>query len=328
MPTWKGKKTILKPIRVVFMGTPEFAVPALQALIDADDIDVVGVVTQPDRPAGRGRKVQFSPVKELAIEHHLEVYQPEKLRGDEAIDNLVNWDPDVYVVVAYGQILRKAILDIPPYGSVNVHGSLLPKWRGASPIQAAIREGDTVSGITIMLMDEGMDTGPMLAKATVELAPDETAQSLHDKLAAISGPVLLDALRGYISGEIEPAAQDDAQATYTNMISKADGQIDWSHTAVRIDRLVRAFTPWPGAYTYWDGKLLKIKAGRALNDNPNNLRHGEVSIGDPDAPMVIGTGSGRYVPTELQLEGRKAVSAFDFVNGFSEEVDGIILSEN
>ncbi len=310
--------------KVVFMGTPEFAVPVLQALIDAEDFEIAGVVTQPDRPAGRGQQVRLSPVKQLAVDHNLPVYQPAKLRGDEAVAQLTAWSPDVYVVVAYGQILRKSILAIPEYGSVNVHGSILPRWRGASPIQAAIRAGDAETGITIMLMDEGMDTGPMLYKATVMIEPDETAQSLHDKLAAISGETLLKGLRGYLSGDIEPQPQSDDGVTYTNLIKKEDGNIDWSAPAVEIDRLVRAFTPWPGAFTYWNGQLLKIKSGHPLSDNPNKLQPGEVSLNDPAAPLVIGTGNGCYAPHELQLEGRKALNVEDFVNGF-QEIDRVKL---
>lgn len=310
--------------KVVFMGTPEFAVPALQALIDAEDIEITGVVTQPDRPAGRGQQVRVSPVKQLAVGHNRPVYQPAKLRGDEAVAQLTAWSPDVYVVVAYGQILRRSILEIPKYGSVNVHGSILPRWRGASPIQAAIRAGDAETGITIMLMDEGMDTGPMLYKETVAIEPNETAQSLHDKLAAISSETLMKGLRGYLSGDIEPRPQTDDGATYANLIKKEDGNIDWSAPAVEIDRLVRAFTPWPGAFTYWNGQLLKVKSGHPLSENPNKLQPGQVTLHDPAAPLAIGTGSGRYAPHELQLEGRKALSVADFVNGF-QEIDEVVL---
>ena len=306
------------------MGTPEFAVPALQALIEAEDVDITGVVTQPDRPAGRGQQVRLSPIKQVAVDHNLPVYQPAKLRGDEAIAQLTAWSPDVYVVAAYGQILRKSILAIPKYGSVNVHGSILPRWRGASPIQAAIRAGDAETGITIMLMDEGMDTGPMLYKETVAIEPDETAQSLHDKLAAISGETLLRGLRGYLRGDLEPLPQPDDGVTYTNLIKKDDGNIDWSAPAVEIDRLVRALTPWPGAFSSWNSQLLKIKSGRPLGDKANRLKPGQVALHDPAAPLVIGTGSGVYAPHELQLEGRKALSVADFVNGF-QEIDGEIL---
>ncbi len=312
--------------RIVFMGTPEFAVPNLQALISADDMDVVGVVTQPDRPAGRGQKVKMSPVKELAVAHDLPVYQPAKLRGDEAVAQLTAWAPDVYVVVAYGQILRKNILAIPPKGSVNVHGSILPRWRGASPIQAVIKAGDADSGLTIMLMDEGMDTGPMLYKASLPLAEDETAQTLHDKLAAISGETLLTGLRGYLSGEMAPEAQNDELATYASMIKKTDGDINWTESAIEIDRLVRAFTPWPGAYTYWDGTLLKIKSGRPLADAPSDLKSGEVRLNSDFAPFIIGTAQGCYAPDKLQLEGRKAIAVQDFVNGMGQ-IDGAILHQ-
>ena len=310
--------------RVVFMGTPEFAVPSLQALISAADIEVVGVVTQPDRPAGRGQKIKVSPVKALAEAHNLPLYQPEKLRGDDAVTQLTAWQPDIYVVVAYGQILRKNILAIPPRGSVNVHGSILPRWRGASPIQAVIRAGDAESGLTIMLMDEGMDTGPMLYKASITLAPDETAQTLHDKLAEISGETLLTGLRGYFGGTLQLEAQDDELATYATMIKKTDGDIQWTHSALEIDRLVRAFTPWPGAYTYWDNTMLKVKAGQPLTNAPADLKSGEVRLNTDLAPLIIGTAEGCYAPSQLQLEGRKALDITDFVNVMGQ-IDGAIL---
>jgi methionyl-tRNA formyltransferase len=320
----KGENSFV--FRVIFMGTPEFAVPSLQALVEngQDIVRVVGVITQPDRPAGRGQKLQISPVKALAQKFDLPVYQPEKLRGPESIAQLQKWQPDVYVVVAYGQILRQSILSIPPKGSVNVHGSLLPRWRGASPIQAVIRAGDTETGVTIMLMDEGMDTGPMLYKSVIPLASDETAQSLHDKLAAISGEALLKGLLGYLKGELQPQPQDDSLATYTNLLKKEDGEIDWRESAIQIDRTVRAFTPWPGTYTYWQGQLLKIKSGYPLSKLSLPLAPGQVALRVEDALMVIGTGQGCYAPQELQLEGRKALKVTDFVNGMSD-IDGIVL---
>ena len=303
--------------RVVFMGSPDFAVPTLQALLDAEDVAVVGVVTQPDRPAGRGGKVKQTPVKELALAQGIEVYQPEKLRGEEALAKLRSWNADVHIVAAYGQILKQSILDVPPDGSINVHASLLPRWRGAAPIQAAIRAGDAVSGITIMQMDAGLDTGPMLKQAEVALDARETGQSLHDKLAAMGGPLLLEVLRENPA----PQPQDEALVTYAGQIAKEDGRIDWTQSALEIDRQVRAYFPWPGTFTHFDGKLLKIIAGEALASG--SLPPGKVEARG-DLPLVIGTGDGLFAPEVLQLEGKKRLPAADFVNG-NQEIIGAVL---
>lgn len=312
--------------RVVFMGTPEFAVPVLQALIDAPDFQVVGVVTQPDRPAGRGNKLRPSPVKELALVHQIEVFQPEKLRGEAVMEHLAAWQPDVHVVAAYGQILRQAVLDLPRYGSINVHASLLPRWRGAAPIQAAILGGDAETGITIMQMDAGLDTGPMLSKAAVTILPTDTGQTLHDKLAVVGGPLLVETVRGFIAGNIQPQPQDESLSTYAPRIQKEDGQLDWSQSAIEIDRRVRAFDPWPGTFTLWDGQLLKILAGQIVAGGGKRVLPGQVSLKSGVAPLVIGTGEGLYAPTMLQMAGRKAMTAADVVNGFAQ-MDGVILGE-
>jgi methionyl-tRNA formyltransferase len=306
-------------IRVVFMGTPDFAVPTLEALLDVPDMEVAGVVTQPDRPAGRGKTLRQSPVKQLALKAGLPVFQPAKLRGEEVLTQLANWQPDFHVVAAYGQILRQNMLDLPTHGSINVHASLLPRWRGAAPIQAAILAGDTETGVTIMQMDAGLDTGPILKKSDpVRIQPDETGQSLHDKLAELGGPLLVETLRGVLSREIKPQIQDETQATYANRIDKSEGQIVWSESAEAIDRRVRAFTPWPGTFTYLDGDLLKIHAGKPLTGNPKGLKAGEISIEDSAASLVIGTGDGRYAPSRLQLAGRKAMDVDKFLNGMPD----------
>lgn len=310
--------------RVVFMGTPEFAVPTLQALIDAPDFNVVGVVTQPDRPAGRGKQVQQSPTKQLAIQHDIEVFQPEKLRGAEVMAKLRSWYPHFQVVAAYGQILKQAVLDLPEFGSINVHASWLPRWRGAAPIQAAILAGDTQTGITIMQMDAGLDTGPMLSQEAVEILPYDTGETLHNKMAAVGGPLLVATLRGFLAEEIKPQPQDDALATYAPRINKEDGKIEWTQSAIEIDRRVRAFNPWPSAFTTLAGQMLKLHIGFPIAGNPKNLQPGEVSTQDDDAPLVIGTGDGRYAPSRLQLEGRKAIGVVDFLNGVSE-IHGVIL---
>lgn len=301
--------------RVVFMGTPEFAIPPLKALLNDPNFQVVAAITQPDRPAGRGNKLQSSPVKELALEYGIEVFQPERLRGDEILQKLRDWQPDFQVVAAFGQILRQAVLDIPQYGSINVHASLLPRWRGAAPIQASILAGDKVTGITIMQMDAGLDTGPMLTQTEVQITGHDTGESLHDKLALAGGPLLIKTLKGVASGEILPQIQDDTLSTYAPRIKKEDGKIDWTSPAVNIDRLVRAYYPWPAAFSMWNNQLLKILSGYPLANNPQKLPVGVVSLEDKDAPLVIGTGEGRYAVKRLQVAGRNVANAEDFVNG-------------
>lgn len=305
--------------QIVFMGTPEFALPVLSALIAHHT--VIGIVTQPDRPAGRNRQVQPSPVKKLALEHHIPVFQPEKIRRPEAIDELRQWQPDVYIVAAFGQILPQTVLDIPPHGSVNVHASLLPRWRGAAPIQAAIRAGDSETGITIMKMDAGLDTGPILTQRRIAIAPDETGQSLHDKLAQLGADLLIDTLPGYLDGTIQPQPQDDTQATYAPTIKKEEGQIDWSQSAAAIERLIRAFTPWPGAYTLWNGQPLRILSAAT---GPGTAQPGHVT--DWNGSVVIGTGNGLLYPQMVQAAGRSALRIDDFVRGRSDFVNSFLPS--
>ncbi|MEM6282093.1 MAG: methionyl-tRNA formyltransferase [Chloroflexota bacterium] len=303
---------------VIFMGTPDFAVPTLQRLID--EHDVMGVVTQPDRPAGRKNKLRQPPVKELALKHNIPVFQPEKLRKKDNIQQLKNMGiPDVYIVAAYGQILPQSVLDIPAHGSINVHASLLPRWRGAAPIHAAIREGDAETGVTIMLMDAGLDTGPMLSKRAMLIEPDDTGQSLHDKLAALGADLLSETLPQYLNGDITPEPQDDNLSTLSPQIQKEEGAINWENSAESIERMVRAFTPWPGTYTTWDGKRLKILAG---NVAAGSATPGEVT--EKGGRVTIGTGEGLFVPTELQLAGSKAVSVTDFVNGHADFVGAVL----
>ncbi len=294
------------------MGTPDFAVPSLKRLMA--DHDVIGVVTQPDRPVGRKQVLQPPPVKQVAIDNNIPVFQPEKLRKRDAIDRLkAMGTPDVYIVAAFGQILPQEVLDIPAHGSINVHASLLPRWRGASPIQTAIREGDSETGVTIMQMDAGLDTGPMLAKRALPIEPDDTGASLHDKLSVVGADLLAESLSGILSGQVQPQPQDDALATLAPQIRKQEGAIDWSQDAVVIERLVRAFTPWPGTYTTWDGKRLKVLSGSVVS--------GAAAPGDVverGGTVAIGTGDGLYAPTQLQLAGSKAVSVEDFVNGYGD----------
>jgi methionyl-tRNA formyltransferase len=305
---------------IVFMGTPDFAVPALQRLIAAHT--VLAVVTQPDRPAGRNRQLQASPVKQAAEAAGLPVFQPEKIRRPEAVEMLRQWPADLFVVAAFGQILPQTVLDLPHLGSINIHASLLPRWRGAAPIQAAVRAGDAETGITIMRMDAGLDTGPILTQRAIPVAPDETGASLHDKLAVLGGDLLLDTLPGYLDGSITPQPQDDAQATLAPRIRKDEGHIDWSAPAQAIDRTVRAFTPWPGTFSFWDGKLLKIVAGSVARAATAQAAPGTV-VSNHGA-LAIATGDGLYLPTRLQLEGRAAASAAEFVNGYPQFMGAVL----
>lgn len=300
-----------QPYSVVFMGTPDFAVPALRRLIA--HFRVMGVVTQPDRPAGRSRQVQMSPVKQVALDAGIPVFQPEKIRRPEAVEILKQWTPDVYVVAAFGQILPQAVLDIPPHGSVNVHASLLPRWRGAAPIQAVIRAGDAETGVTIMKMDAGLDTGPMLRQRAIPIAPDETGQSLHDKLAELGGDLLIETLPGYLNGSIPPQPQPDEGITLAPRIQKEEGHINWAQDAAQIERTVRAFTPWPGTFTTWNNQGLKILAGHTTR---GGAEPGQVVAIENLA--AVGTGSGLFVPDRLQLEGRKPVSLGEFLRGHEQ----------
>ena len=297
--------------KIVFMGTPEFAVPSLKALLEAHD--VVAVVTQPDRPAGRNRRLRQSPIKELAGAAGIPVFQPRRMREPEAAAKIAKYEADLQVVVAYGQILPQPVLDLAPQGTINVHASLLPRWRGAAPIQAAIRAGDVESGATIMLLDAGLDTGPILSARKLELASDETGQSLHDKLARLGADLLVATLPLYLAGAVTPRPQDDSLATYAPQIKKEQGRIDWSQPAAAIDRQVRAFTPWPGTYTYWNALTLKVLSGYASD---GVAKPGQIV--DRDGLLAIGTGDGLYLPTALQLAGKKRLAVVEFRNGYGD----------
>ncbi len=299
--------------KIVFMGTPEFALPSLSALMATHD--VVAVVTQPDRPAGRKKRLRQSPVKRLAQSAGINIMQPARMRKSNVAEALQAYKADLHVVVAYGQILPQAVLDVPRYGTINVHASLLPRWRGAAPIQAAIRAGERQSGATVMLLDAGLDTGPILAKRALKLLPDETGLSLHDKLAHLGAGLLVETLPHYLSGELDPQPQDESQATYAPQIKKEEGEIDWSKPALSIDRQVRAFTPWPGTYTAWNELTLKVNAGCA---GDGAARVGQVI--EQAGAIAIGTGDGLYFPSELQLAGKKRLTVLEFLNGYGEIV--------
>lgn len=290
------------------MGSPDFALPSLRGL--AANYQVVGVVTQPDRPSGRGREPKAPPVKQLAQTLDLPIIQPEKLRQPEALEQLRNWAPDLVVVAAFGQILRQEVLDLPPHGCINVHASLLPRWRGASPINAAILHGDEETGVTIMKMDAGLDTGPMLAQRAIPIAPEETAGSLFEKLSNLGADLLLETLPEYLAGTLTPVPQPQEGVTYAPMLKKEEGRLDFTSPAVELERRVRAFNPWPGAFMELDGTLLKIhqahsEAGTAAAGQRLVYR---------DQPAVA-TGDGLLILDVLQPAGKKPMSGKAYLAG-------------
>jgi methionyl-tRNA formyltransferase len=294
--------------KVVFMGSPDFALPSLRAL--AKQYEVVGVVTQPDRASGRGREVKMSPVKTLAQELDLPLMQPEKLRTPEAMDQLRAWAPDLIVVAAFGQILKKDVLTLPRYGCINVHASLLPRWRGAAPINAAILAGDDKTGVTIMQMDVGLDTGPMLAQKSIRLTRDDTAGSVFRALSTLGADLLIDTLPRWIAGEIQPQQQDDTLATYAPMLKKEAGKLDFTRDVNELERLIRAFNPWPGAYMEFDGAILKV-----------HRAHVEAGTAEAGQRLIIqnqpaiGARSGILVLDEVQPAGKKSMSGKSFLAG-------------
>lgn len=309
--------------RIVFMGTPEFAVASLQTLVNTQT--VVGVVTQPDKPAGRGSALRPSPVKVFAESAGIPVYQPKSLRSEEAAAPLRHWAPDVIIVAAFGQILRPHVLYLAPHGSINVHASLLPRWRGASPIQHALLAGDDRTGISLMRMDEGLDTGPVYVQESIDIALRETAATLHDRLAQLGATMLALHLDAILDGRLEPVAQNDQQATYAPMIRKEAGAIDWQQDAATLDRLVRAMTPWPGAYTTWRGQMLKVLAARPASLPPDAGRTGLVCL--TAEGVVIVTGGGGLLLKTVQLAGKRPLSAEDFVRGRPDLI-GSVLGED
>lgn len=299
-------------IRTVFMGTPEFALPTLEGLIAAG-LNLVGVYTQPDRPSGRGKQLNAPPVKELALAHGLPVYQPLKLRLPEVVSEVQALAPDLVVVVAYGQILPKSVLDIPQYGCINVHASLLPRYRGAAPINQAIIDGETETGITTMYMDVGLDTGDMLVKRTTPIGPFETAGELHDRLAVLGREAMAETLERLCAGTLVREKQDDALSCYAPLLKKEQGVIDWSLSAPELHNRVRGLDPWPGSHTLLAGEVLKIARTRPLDEAPAAVP-GTVLAAGADGVRVA-CGSGTLCIGELQLPGRKRLTAADFLRG-------------
>lgn len=312
-------------LRVVFAGTPQFALPALAALARAHQ--VVGVLTQPDRPAGRGRQLAASPVKQLAQSLHIEVAQPESLRGeagDTALAQLARWQPDAIVVVAYGLLLPQTVLDLPRYGCLNIHASLLPRWRGAAPIQRAILAGDSVTGVTIMQMAAGLDTGPMLLQATVPIGANTLAVGLHDELAALGARLIVETLAALPGGKLLAQAQPEAGVSYAQKLTKAEAKIDWSRPALQIDRQIRAFNPWPVAHTLYQSQPLQLLVSRVLQDCavPPGTVPGTL-LGSDGESLAVACGEGVVGIGELRRAGRVTVTAAVFANaeGIGRRVD-------
>ena len=308
-------------MKAVFMGTPDFSVPVLDALVKAGH-EVLAVVTQTDKPKGRGKEMQPTPVKEAALKHKIPVYQPLKFREEEFVEKLKEMNPEVIVVVAYGQVLPKSILDIPKYGCINVHASLLPKYRGAAPIQRVVLDGEKVTGVTTMYMEEGLDTGDMLLKEEITLDEKETYGSLHDRLKELGGPIAVKTLKALEGGPAVSLKQNDDEANYAILIKKSMGKIDFNDEAVVIERLIRGMNPWPSAYTSFNGKTLKIWDADVIEKEYDGVP-GEIVEIDKDS-FVIKTGKGALKILSLQLEGKKRMDTDAFLRGVKIE-KGVIL---
>jgi len=296
--------------RIVFMGSPDFALPALRALASA--YSVVGVVTQPDREAGRGRTLTPPPVKQLALELGLPVFQPETLRKPNAVAQLKEWDPDLIVVAAYGQILKLEVLNLPRFGCLNIHASLLPRWRGAAPIPATILAGDEITGITIMKMDEGLDTGPILAQRILHLQPNDTTASVTTALAQLGADLLLQVLPDYLTGRLQPIPQPNEGVTYAPMLKKEDGRLEFTRPAQELERRVRAMNPWPGAWFEWQGVPLKVWRASVAEGPANRPPGSRLLI--RGRPAVV-CGSGALVLEEVQPPGKRPMDSKSFLAG-------------
>ena len=308
-------------MKIVFMGTPDFAVGALEALVEAGH-DVVAVVTQPDKPKGRGKEMQVTPVKAYAMKHNIGVFQPVKIKTPEAVEILKGYGADLFVVAAFGQILSKEILDMPKYGCVNIHASLLPKYRGAAPIQWAILDGEKETGVTIMQMNEGLDTGDMLTKVIVPIEDTDTGESLFDKLAEAGAKLLIETIPQIEAGTVTPQPQDDSLSTYAKMIKKEMGQIDWNKEAVVLERLVRGMNSWPSAYTHFNGKTLKVWEA-AVEVSEGKAAPGSVVEVTKDS-IKVQTGQDLLVLKQIQLEGKKRMDVAAFLLGYKVEAGTVL----
>jgi len=312
-----------EPLRIVFAGTPEFAAEHLKALLNSP-YEIVAVYTQPDRPAGRGQKLMPSPVKQLALENNIQVLQPPTLRNADAQAELAALKPDLLVVVAYGLILPQVVLDIPRLGCINSHASLLPRWRGAAPIQRAVEHGDAESGVTVMRMEAGLDTGPMLLKVVTPISAEDTGGSLHDRLAAMGPRAVVQAIAGLAAGTLEGEVQNDELATYAHKLNKDEARIDWSRPAVELERLVRAFNPWPITHSTLNGEALKVLAARVFDEVDSESvflpipAPGEILSASKDG-LVVACGEQALCLTRLQLPGGKALNFSDLFNSRREK---------
>ncbi len=308
----------MEKLRVVFMGTPEFAVPCLAALQAADNCEVIGVYTQPDKPRGRGQKLMPSPVKVWAEEHRLPVHQPVKIKTEEATAELRGLKPDLVVVVAFGQILSQEILDIPPYGCINVHGSLLPRYRGAAPMQWCVINGETKTGITTMMMDAGLDTGDMLLREELPIGPDMTLEEVHDSLMEMGAQVLMKTIEELCAGTLKRVPQE-GESNYAPMLTKETGHIDWQKSAQQIHNLVRGLNSWPGAYTSHEGQKFKIWRTVLTGETaPVSTAAGAILAADSNQGLKVAAGDGRVLAiTELQAPGKKKMQAQDYLRGNS-----------
>tara|TARA_R110000868_G_scaffold161450_3_gene391825 strand:- start:11445 stop:12389 length:945 start_codon:yes stop_codon:yes gene_type:complete len=310
-------------LRIVFAGTPEFAAEHLKALLDTPH-QIIAVYSQPDRPAGRGQKLTPSPVKQLALQHAIPVYQPQTLRDPAAQAELAALKPDLMVVVAYGLILPQVVLDIPRLGCINSHASLLPRWRGAAPIQRAIEAGDAESGVTVMQMEAGLDTGPMLLKVSTAIIAADSGGSLHDRLAALGPPAVIEAIRGLAAGTLKGQVQDDSLATYAHKLNKDEARIDWSRPAVELERLVRAFHPWPICHSTLNGEALKVHAAQM---GEGSGAPGTILAADKSG-LTVACDTGALRLTRLQLPGGKALNFSDLFNSRREQfAAGLVLGQ-
>lgn len=310
-------------IRIVYMGTPDFAVEPLEAIIKAG-YEVAAVVTQPDKQKGRGKEVKMTPVKECALRHGIPVFQPVKIKEPEAVAELEKYQADLFVVAAFGQLLSEEILNMPEYGCINIHASLLPAYRGAAPIQWAVLNGEKESGVTIMQMDKGLDTGDMLLKRSVELSPKETGDSLHDKLMHLGAELIVEALPKLEKGELVPEKQKDELSSYAKKLTKAMGQIDWSKDAVSLERWIRGLNSWPSAYTFFGGKTLKIWEAQVAEENGAQKAEPGQVVSVSREGFTVACGQGALQILSLQLEGKKRVLTREFLLGYQVK-PGMIL---
>jgi methionyl-tRNA formyltransferase len=313
-----SKQNTAKKLRLIFMGTPVFSVPILKALIEENDWEIVGVFTQADKAVGRGQVVSFPPIKQLAIENKLPIWQPLKIK--ESLETIKSLTPDLIIVAAYGKIIPTSILEIPTYSCLNVHASLLPKYRGAACLNAPILNGDSETGITIMKMEAGLDTGSILKQAKITLQGDETLEIVHDKLSSLGAKLLPQTIKDWVRGEIKETKQDETQASYVKTLTKEDGRIDWQKSALEIEHLIRAYNPWPGTYSFKDGALIKILTVDKTPLAINNYKVGEIFLNNNQ--LAVQCGQDSLVILKLQTAGKKAMASEEFLRG--HKLEGVL----